>query len=211
MKTIRAWDDAATKYNENFSFGFGAVVSSANITELPGIIRLASSFKHMDSVYVQPIFLKYSKIHLENLLLKNVNSSILRKCIDEAKFVSDEVGIRIDNLSSLIRQESDELDFKKSIYCRYMWNKIMAFKKTGELSGLCCYLDPNDSNELMAVYNIPKFASPKEIYNSKGFWNLRKDMLNGKLIKYCKNCSLCNTGYNVLSSKELNIDEPFYL
>lgn len=218
MDTIRRWDDAASKYNVKFSFGFGTVLSSVNINQLAGIIKLASSFKHMDSVYVQPIILHESKKHLENLLLKNVSSDILRKYINEAKAVSDEVGVRIDGLSSIDNstiktdiKENGSLDFENSRYCRYMWNKIISFNDKGEFKYLCCYMSVDKGNELINKYNIPKNGSPREIYNSNEFWNLRKDMLSGILTEYCKGCNLCNNGYNLLSTKKVNFDNSFYV
>lgn len=218
MDTIRKWDNAASEYNEKFSFGFGTVLSSANIAELAGIVKLASSFKHIDSVYVQPIILHDSKKHLEALLLKNVNANILQKSINEAKATSDKVGVRIDgldcidNLNMLSHNERDKsLNSNFSKYCRYMWNGIVSFKETGEFRYLCCYMDKNKGNELINKYNIPKSGTPSEIYNSNEFWNLRRDMLNGKLTEYCKDCDLCKNSYKLLSSKRVDINEPFYV
>lgn len=51
----------------------------------------------------------------------------------------------------------------------------------------------------------------KAIYNSKEFWRLRKDMLDGKLEEYCEGCTLCNAGYENLKKARIYLDDYFYL
>ncbi|MCM1233799.1 MAG: hypothetical protein NC489_27120, partial [Ruminococcus flavefaciens] len=220
IKTIRQWDETASEYNDKFSFGFGIVLSSRNIREFAGIVQLAAEFKHIDSVYVQPIILYESLSHLENLLLNKVDPADLEKHIEEAKEVSKNTGVRIDGLDSLAsiiggnhtdsdKEDSSLADFSK--YCRYMWNGILNLNDEGKLRYLCCYMTQEMADKLMSVYDLPTSGSIGDIYNSKEFWTLRRDMLEGKLTEYCVKCNLCNAGYEKLKSAELDMDENFYL
>ncbi|MCM1219174.1 MAG: hypothetical protein NC548_32235 [Lachnospiraceae bacterium] len=219
VKTIRQWDEAATEYNNSFTFGFSTVLSSKNIHELPGIIELAASYKHIDSVYVQPIVLHESLQHLTPLLLSSVDKYTLEKYLTEAQAVSKDTGVRIDGLPSIISllnadsgsAEAHPLGSANSKYCRYMWNGIIALTEQGTLSYLCCYMEKNKKLELMERYQIPTSGSVKDIYNSRELWELRRDMLEGKLTDYCQGCNLCNTGYENLQAAEINMDEYFYL
>lgn len=219
MKTIRQWDEAASQFNDSFSLGFGTVLSSFNIAEFPSLIKLASTFKHIDSVYVQPIILHESLAKLKDLLLNNVESTDLQKYIDDAKTVSQDTGVRIDNVdaidSSLERRSEENVhtveDFHNSKYCRYIWNRIVSLKETGELRYLCCYMDQKNTEELMSTYNIPVHGSAKSMYNSIELWTLRKDMLSGKLISYCKGCNLCDSGHKSLSEERFDLEQSFYV
>lgn len=219
MKTIRQWDEAAAKYNKNFSFGFGTVVSAKNIHELPGIVELASSYEHIDSVYLQPIVLHESLLHLAPLLLTTLDSNEAEQCLEEAKAVSKRTGVRIDGIDSItsilrrtnISSKECPTDAANSKYCRYMWNGMVSFRNDRTLRYLCCYMDKEKCDELMDLYQLPVSGKIKNIYNSKKFWKLRKDMLDGKLTAYCEGCSLCNAGYENLKASEVNMDEYFYL
>ena len=216
MSCIRKWDHMATKHNKNFSFGFGTVISSANIHELGGIVKLASTFRHIDSVFVQPINLYGSKSHLSHLLLKELDLDDLKYFINEAKHISEEVGVRIDGIDSILSplsasNEKNTVTFENSMYCRYMWNGIISLTETGEFRYFCCYMEKKKQKELMMKYNIRNNCSLDEMYNSKNYWLLRKDMLEGKLISYCEGCNQSNTGYKLLSEKIVEIGEKFYL
>jgi len=147
INVIKKWDKAASAYNDKFTFGFGVVLSSVNIHELSGIIKLASTFDHIDSIYVQPVIIHKSKKNLEYLLLNNIETSDFNKYIDEAKAASVETGIRIDGLKSIESTIAFDgggynslFDYNKSRYCRYMSNGSISLTETGSLRYLCCYM-----------------------------------------------------------------------
>ena len=74
---------------------------------------------------------------------------------------------------------------------------------------MCCRLYQS-GKDLLPKYSVPFKGKIDKIYNSKVYWQMRKDMLDGKLEDYCKNCNMRNVGYKLLSEKEINLDEPFY-
>jgi len=69
----------------------------------------------------------------------------------------------------------------------------MKFDEKGELDGGCTSM--KESLEIASQYGIPKTGTPFDIYNSKGWWQLRKDMLEGKLIDVCRSCHKGNSYY----------------
>ena len=212
VKTIAKWDEAASLYNDDFQLVFSTVVSAKNIHEIAGIVRLASQFKHMESIFVSPMYLAEPKKHLNHLLLKNIDDDVLEKEIEKIKCAAKETGVRVDNLNSLkqlkISDKNEGDGQNNSEYCRFFWNGIIDMTKNG-LKGVCCNMEKFGA-DLIEKYNIPTNGTVDKIYNSKGYWQLRKDMLDGRLKNYCKYCELCNVGYKALSEKELNLDESLY-
>lgn len=219
VKTIRQWDEAAAKCNKNFTFGFSTVVSAKNIHELAGIVELASSYKHIDSVYVQPIVLHESRMHLAPLLLTTLDLNEAEQCLEEARAASKRTGVRIDGINSVIDAlqradlsgEESPTDTANSKYCRYMWNGIVLYNDNRKLQYLCCYMEKEKNEELIKRYRLHVHGRVEDTYNAKEYWKLRGDLLDGKLTAYCEGCSLCNTGYEELKASEVNMDEYFYL
>ena len=64
--------------------------------------------------------------------------------------------------------------------------------------------------QLIESYNISK-GSLDDMYNSKGMWKLRKDLIQGKLTKYCEGCSQCETSYKTLQREAFDVKTQFYL
>lgn len=217
VKVITKWDEAASMYNDNFKVVLTVVVSAKNIHEIAGIVRLASQFKHIESVYLQPMTLNDTQQHLRHLLLDNVSDNVLKEEISNVEQASKETGVRVDGLLNISRSEKNSKNqdcntsenCNNSKYCRYLWNKSLYMDKSGP-KGACCNMY-KFGKQLTECYKIPKRGSIDKIYNSKGYWQMRKDMLDGKLADYCKNCNMRNVGYKLLSEKEINLDEPFYV
>lgn len=215
IKTLRAWDESADLYNKDFLFGFSTVVSTANIDELESILRLASTFKHIDSVYLQPITLHETRAHLDYLLLKYLSSEKIDEVVKRLREVSKELNLRIDNLESIcswekrkvVSAQSDVSDAAR--YCRYSWNRILSLKQTGEFRYFCCYMSSKQlygGGGLLNKYPIPKGLLLEEAYNCKPYWKYRKDMLEGKLLDCCIGCSMRNIGYQDLCSHVIDIE-----
>ena len=59
------------------------------------------------------------------------------------------------------------------------------------------------NTDIIEPYKIPRNGSPFEIYNSNGWWKLRKDMLEGKLLDECKHCAAGNSDYYRLKEIEI--------
>lgn len=144
VKTIKQWDESAEKYNQDFMFCFSVVVSTANIDELSDIVRLAAQFKHLDSVYLQPIYLHESRRHLDYLSLRHVDEIKIDSVVRKLEKLSKDLNLRIDNLKSLqdaphnsandglaCKTGLNPIVNKKSMYCHYPWNGILPYNRGG--------------------------------------------------------------------------------
>jgi hypothetical protein len=40
-------------------------------------------------------------------------------------------------------------------------------------------------------FNYESVPSMEEVYNSEGFWRMRKDLAHGKLADFCRDCHAC--------------------
>lgn len=214
LDCLKKWDESAEQFNSAFSLGLGTVVSAENLDELCGIVKLASEFKHIDSVYFQPIILHESRKYLDYLSLSHVPTDKLSKTINQLEKLSQELHVRLDGLQSLVPQETAATiayDNSNAKYCRYTWNKILPLTENGSLRYFCCYMAEDKMKELLNQYPIPSNLSLEDTYNCSEYWKLRTDMLQGKLTNYCEGCSFVNTGYNYLCQKELDINDTPYV
>ena len=221
LKTLRAWDESAEKYNKSFAFCFTTVVSTANIDELEDMLRLASGFKHVDSVYLNPINIYESKRNLDYLSLKNVKKEKIESVVAKLDNISNGLGIRVDNLFSLKsataageKTTDDSFIDEKSKFCHYPWNGILSFTSDGKLRYFCCYAYKKQSDRLMERYKIKTGSglSLEEVYNCKEFWQYRKDMLQGKLLATCQGCGSQTVGYEAMRERLIDIEnETLYM
>jgi len=212
IKNLKYWSEMRNKYNSKIVFHFVVTLSTMNFHELPGLIRLANQVGGYDSVYVQPLITNSPEIsHLEPKLLIHMDKEKGHQFLKEAFEVSKETGIRIDLGESIkqmfgYNQSNQELinstgnlrefDYTLNRYCQKVSNLEMGFDEKNNLSFVCCFM-MNPS--IIERYKIPRKGSPFEIYNSIGWWKLRKDMLEGKLLDECKHCVSGNSDYYRLS------------
>ena len=217
IKTIKKWDESADRYNNDFSFGLSVVVSSENIHEIADIVRLASEFRHIDSVFLQPIIIHDSLKHLEYMLLDNLDESTVNKAILDIESASLETGVEVDGLDSIrptngVKEPDRNINenVNTSVYCRYGWNGILSLLKDGTHRYFCCYMSVDDNSRLEKQYRIPSGVPIGDMYNSKAYWKFRKDMLDGKLTDCCKGCMFANAGYKALKEEEVDIDKRCY-
>lgn len=215
LKTLQYWSDLRNKYHAKIMFRFAVTLSTMNFHELPGLIRLASQLGGYDSVYVQPLITNLPRIqHLEPKLLIHMDKEKGHQYLQEAFQVSKETGIRIDMLESIKQMfgydkraqgpidsmvNVHEYDYNLNRYCQQPSNLVMSFDEENKLSLICCFM----MLDIIDRYQIPRAGSPLEIYNSKGWWQLRKDMLEGKLLDECKHCSAGNSDYYKLKEVEI--------
>ena len=216
MRSIDRWVEAREKYNAKISLSFAVALSTWNFAELPGLVQLAHD-KKLDFIYVQPMYIhddaRFDAIRSTSLV--DMDKDLGHHYLKEAYDVSAATGIRIDTWESIRRmfgykidnnevQEDDEArEFNPDLnrYCQRLWCLGMKFDELGQLDGVCTSL--KESLKIAADYNIPKTGTPFEIYNSRGWWMLRKDMLDGKLISDCSECHKGNSYYYELSRRKL--------
>lgn len=214
LEVITKWEDAANKFNNKFTFSFSVTLSSLNITELPDIVKIASRFKRISSIFVQPVIIRKHQKELEYLLLKNIDKKIIKQTIEETKKISQETGVIINGLEQLLIEGDLENTNSEmfSKYCRFFWNGIMTLGANGNIKHLCCFFsEDDDSDKLIRKYKIPVDKTPFEIYNSKEYWKLREDLINGKLSYYCRNCTINIGAYNTMAQKPLDMESDFFL
>lgn len=198
ITSIGRWVEARDKYNKNCSLSFAFAVSTMNFHELPGMVRLAHEMK-LDFIYVQPLYVhpesRFDSIRNTSLL--DMDKDLGHKYLSEAYKISKETGVRIDTWESIRRMfgivgDSNEIlnhgdedlaeDFDPQLnkYCQRLSCLSMKYDEQGNLDGVCTSM--KESLAIAEKYGIPKKGTPFEIYNSKGWWQLRLDLLNGKLI-----------------------------
>lgn len=216
ISNLRYWSEMRNKYNAKIMFRFAVTLSKMNFHELPGIISLANQIGGYESVYVQPLIVNSPRInYLEDQLLIHMDREKGHQYLKAAFEVSRKTTIRIDMWESIkqmfghglseqgiIKNSGNlhEFDYTLNCYCQNISNGEMVFDVKNDLRVVCCFMmNPN----IIERYRIPRRGSPFDIYNSKGWWNLRKDMLAGKLLNECKHCTVGNSDYYRLKETEI--------
>ena len=72
----------------------------------------------------------------------------------------------------------------------------------GLSSRICGNITLNPSLEIINKYKIPRKGNPVDILNSKGYFQFRKDFLDGKCLKYCEACRVGSGWATELASRE---------
>lgn len=220
IKCIKKWVEIRNKYNPSCELSFAVALSTLNFHELPDIVRLAHTLG-LNFIYVQPMYVHPEKRFdiIRNTSLVDMDKELGHKYLKEAYEVSSQTGIRIDTWESIRRMfgisdneglvqetltDDGEIlayEFNPSLnkYCQRLSCLSLKFDENGELDGVCTSM--KRSNEIANEYKIPRNGTPFEIYNSKGWWQLRKDLLEGKLLEECKDCHKGNSYYYSLAEK----------
>ena len=187
LKTIKQWDETAERFNSDFKIGFAVVVSTANIDELTDIVRLAAQFKHIDSVYLQPIYLYESRRHLDYLSLRHVDKSKINSIVRNLESVSNDLNVRIDNLKGLqdvSYNSADEVSAcktnlspcvnKKSMYCHYPWNGILLYDRGGGIEIFVATLKSQSRVNLKKDTRFQKGFRRRTLTTAKSIGDLEK-------------------------------------
>ncbi|BAE85098.1 hypothetical protein DSY3309 [Desulfitobacterium hafniense Y51] len=215
IDNIRQWAGLREKITSRKMFRFNVALSKMNIHELPDLISLADSLGGFDFIYVQPLLVGDKKHYLEALKLENMNKEEGRGYIEKALERSEKTGIRlimVDTIKRIFDLEKPigplyyETDNRLTQFCTYLWNGLMELNPDGSMREICCNMLDGHNDELMKHYQIPQSGTPFEIYNSKGYWQLRKDLLEGKLLEVCNGCSYGSKDYYYMSETPYDIE-----
>lgn len=229
MKNLKRWADTRDKFSPNTPLWFNVTLSTMNFHELPGLVSLAGELG-FNSINTQPLIVKSEVLnHLKPYLLENMDKKLGGKYLKDAFEIAEKNGVGLivfrsfkhmflKDLNTNIIEAADENlcnteekncdgqpDFNPEFnrYCQKFYDLKLNFNEKNELVYLCCYMNDQD---LVKRYDIPVKGTPFEIYNSPGWWQLRKDMLEGKLIENCKRCFSGNSDYYRLKDYLLNIE-----
>ncbi|QIB68171.1 radical SAM protein [Aminipila butyrica] len=198
LQNLKDWTSISKKLNRKKPFRIAIVLSKKNIHELPGIVKMAAELGSFESIYIQPLLVNQKHSHLESMKLEYIEKNLLIGAISEAQNIASREGIRLDFAVSpdiLISQANNSIEQKPNYnnymqYCSYFRNGFIEINPDGAIREICCNMTPEDNAYLMDKYNLSNNDYGFDAYNSIGYWQLRQDLINGKLEKYCRNCQL---------------------
>jgi len=221
---MKSFISAKKSINCNTKFRISVCLSGMNVHELANIIRLAKSIGDFDSIYTNPLMvLDHIPEKQKNLLkpyqLENMDYEYVHRHIVEAFKASEETGIRLDAPEEVCKylkpksevlycqniEQSESLtlyDTSKHKYCSKPWHGVIKYDETGKFARWCGNISLVPSLEIIEKYHIPRTGAPWEILNSEGFFQYRKDMLDGKCLEYCENCRVGSFWANELANND---------
>ena len=221
IKTIKMWLKAQKNYNPDLLIRTSTTLSTLNIADLPNIVEVVGQAVEetggkWDSVYCQPIVIEdYQNPELKKTTLENVPLEVGICALNKAKDLAKKYNIRLDIPQSIyemfddkveeaaidIKEEEKDTEFPKEVFCEKLSNGYLSYDLKGKVGFACCFMDKKYWRELIERYNIPDYKNPNVIYNSKGYWQLRKDLLEGKLKKECRSCTIGKSEYYTLRAE----------
>lgn len=166
-----------------------------------------------NAIYCQPVVIKsHQDKWLEKIRLDYVDHEVgrtmLQKSIELARDYQIKLGIPEaifqifeDDLGIGVSGKQEENIAYKKFFCKKLSDGEMGYDVDGRLRYACCFMDESCGGTLLADYEIdgPEFSSLsrslEETYNCKGYWKLRKDLLEGNLQEKCKHCLNGETDY----------------
>lgn len=218
IETIRAWIQVRNQYNPNLLLRTSTTLSTLNFNDLPNIVEVVGKIIQeegggWDSVYVQPVVIEeYQDPKLKKITLDYIDKEQGQEILKITKQVAEKYNIRLDTPQSLYEmfassaentdiKRDENSSFYKEMFCDKLSNGYVSYDKDGKIGFACCFMDKKYWRELIERYHIPDFIDPESIYNSKGYWQLRKDLLEGKLKKECRNCTIGKSHYYCIYDK----------
>lgn len=214
VNTIHKWVKARNKYNINLKFRTSTTLSTLNFMDLPNIVRTVGEVVRTeggdwDSIYCQPVVIEdYQRPELRKITLEYVDRLMGKKVLEETERLAAEYSIRLDMPQVIyemfyhetkIDKKDEQGGVERRCFCEKLSNGYLSYGMNGKLEFACCFMDKKYWYELFERYQIPDNKNPEEIYNSRGYWQLRKDLLEGKLQKECHNCTIGESNYyNIL-------------
>lgn len=209
MKNLKAWSAVAKDAGKKNIFRFTVALSAMNIQELSGLVELAAHLGGYYAVVVQPLIVDDNHQTLESYKLEHIDKDFALQKLGEAQKVALELGISLyldPSIMKIYEKEGtcSENPYEPGLispYCNYFAKGFLEVDNNGNLKELCCNMSPEDNKYLIKKYGIASEKTVFELYNSAGFWALRKDLLEGKLRPYCKDCVYCTGSYLQLSQK----------
>ena len=153
----------------------------------------------------------YQDPRLRKITLEYVDNEQGKESLKAAKRIADKYYIRMDvpqsiyemfEDTSIKEQAGEENDFPhKEVFCDKLRNGYLSYDQSGKVGFACCFMDKKYWRELIERYQIPDNKAPEIIYNCEGYWRLRKDLLEGKLRRECRNCTIGQSEYYRLYEK----------
>lgn len=218
-RTITEWVRARNEFNPKLLLRTSTTLSTLNFEDLPNIVRTVGEIVKAegggwDSIYCQPIVIEeYQDKELNRITLEHVDKELGHKILNETKRIASEYQIRLD-IPQIIynmfdvednvyeigeeRYKNIQSNLPEEVFCKKLENGTLSYALDGKIGFACCFMDKKYWRELIERYNIPDNKTPDEIYNSVGYWKLRKDLLEGKLQKECRNCTIGKSDYYTL-------------
>lgn len=177
----------AKSKNPRISFHFSGTIE--NIHELPRVVKMAKDMG-IDGVETQDIH-SWSDVNLE----KKINKKTLEQEIDTAKkyannamTIAKEIGIALDFLGTGYRNtlysDNDLQMHEDPRLCQQVFRSVFV-TVDGYVTTCACSPDPrklNFGNVLKQDFNT--------IWNCPQYVNLRKARMKGKILDYCKMCTV---------------------
>ncbi|MCL2792135.1 MAG: hypothetical protein FWD87_03515 [Spirochaetaceae bacterium] len=223
VNLMKAFIAAKRKYKSDTILRMSVCLSGMNVHELGGIIRLAKEIGEFESVYTNPLMImehmpEKQKEFLRPHQLENLDYDYVHKHIVEAFQASEETGIRLDApdevrkylnpktpsiFNDSVSEDASRYDTSLHKYCTKPWHGIVKYDEEGKFSRWCGNIALEPSLEIIEKYNIPRIGTPWEILNSEGFFQYRKDSLDGKLLKYCEGCRVGSFWVNELAQNDV--------
>ena len=217
LNTIRSWVRARNKYHPKLLLRTSTTLSTMNFLDLPNIVEAVGKIAQeegggWDSVYCQPVVIEdYQDPRLRKITLEYVDKEQGKESLKAAKRIADKYHIRMDVPQSIyemfedtsIKEQAGEAnDFPhKEVFCDKLRNGYLSYDQSGRVGFACCFMDKKYWRELIERYQIPDNKAPEIIYNCEGYWRLRKDLLEGKLRRECRNCTIGQSEYYRLYEK----------
>lgn len=222
--TIKEWIKVQKIYNPDLLLRTSTTLSKMNIEDLPNIVETVGEAINevggrWDSIYCQPVVIEdYQSVELKKITLEHVPLETGRDILKETEKVAIKYNIRLDIPQSIYEmfgynsksesvnineEKKQEPEVLKEAFCDKLSNGYLSYDLNGRVGFACCFMDKKYWRDLIERYNIPDYKNPDIIYNSKGYWQLRKDLLEGKLQKECRNCTIGKSNYYKLRTKLL--------
>ena len=194
---------------------FSFTAMTTNIGELPDVVRIAADVG-IKNVYVQPMEMRDQEIidrvgpyHIDNMPIEDVY-----RITDEARQVGRTLGVAFYGAQSLMRPRrkapepqavAAEPDLVRDgaasemaiRMCQYFWHKPFQYVREGSRFQVlpCCYMLKSDAAKVASRYGLD-FERPRstvEVYNSDAYWQMRRDLVEGKLNDLCGGCRQAQT------------------
>lgn len=221
---MKAFVEARDKCKSGTIFRMSVCLSGMNVHELAGIIHLAKIIGDFESIYTNPLMVmehmpEKQKEFLKPHQLENLDYDYVHKHIVEAFTASKETGIRLDapdevrkylipkseatTEKDVLSENLQKYDTDIHKYCTKPWHGVIKFDESRQFSRWCGNIPLEPSLEIIEKYNIPRTGVPWEILNSEGFFQYRKDALDGKCLIYCEGCRMGSYWANELAQNDI--------
>lgn len=183
---------------------FSFTGTTTNLAELKGIVTLAHELG-VPSIWAQAMETKGGRVAavVDHLNLDNMDPTLRRKLIEDAKSEAIRLGVQLDISGGLYPPAAtaasidDNLDADGEVavrMCRYPWDEPPNIGLEGDkyFVSPCCFIEisPKTRDALTERYGFSSVNEPstEEAYNSTGMWKFREDLAAGRAADVCGNC-----------------------